>query len=481
MKNLHIVFIITILFFFSFIAQAQDGELDPTFNGTGKVVTNFNDATFGGIYGIAIQRDNKLVAAGTVGNALFGTLKTVVVRYNSNGSLDRSFGTNGIVLLDFGLPRLITYGVYIQSDDKILIAAGFIFRLNVDGSLDRSFGINGTIASGGFSIILLVGDKFIANGSGLIRYHSNGSIDSTFGKKGVANSLGGKIVFQPDGKIIQIFAYGGVEGMGVGRFNGNGSIDSTFGINGIVTTAFGTYAVPTSVDLTPSGKILVGGYYYLDRPGASETNFCMARYDGRGNLDNSFGNRGKITTDLRMNDYDFMRAIAILPNGSIVTAGYCISNSTDFVVTRYNFNGSLDSAFSGDGKQFTSFGNSESEAYTIAIQNDGKIVVAGSLGISLALARYTSGISTPTNDLVNLSISINPNPVTDQVKVQFETPSVSTAHLTICDITGRILQSKHLETASTEAVFDVHDLPNGLYLLSISTTAGQQTAKFVKN
>ncbi|HEV3365524.1 MAG TPA: delta-60 repeat domain-containing protein, partial [Acidimicrobiia bacterium] len=146
-----------------------------------------------------------------------------------------------------------------------------------------------------------------------------------------------------------------------------GDLDTSFGTGGKVTTDFGGYEGASAVAVQSDGKIVVAGYTY----GGVE-DFAIARYNANGSLDTGFGDDGKVTTDF--GGYESASAIA-LADGKILVAGYTYGGVEDFAIARYNFNGNLDTSFSGDGKATTDFGGYES-ASAIAV-SDGKIVVAG--------------------------------------------------------------------------------------------------------
>ncbi|MCC7067786.1 MAG: hypothetical protein IT523_04970 [Burkholderiales bacterium] len=171
-----------------------------------------------------------------------------------------------------------------------------------------------------------------------------------------------------------------------------GDMDTTFGSgSGMVRTAIGTGDDrATAIALQPDGKIVVAGYC----SNGSNYDFCLARYHSNGTLDSSFDSDGKVTTPIGLSD-DQAYAIALQPDGKIVVAGYCSNGNNDFCLARYHPNGALDSSFDSDGTVITSIGPSTDNAYAIALQPDGKIVVAGvcwnGSNDDFCLARYEGG------------------------------------------------------------------------------------------
>lgn len=352
---------------FAVVRYNSDGSLDTTFSEDGMVVTDFGSKHDYGI-AVALQSDNKIVVAGTSKNDL--DIDFAVARYNSDGSLDASFDEDGRVTTDFGGNDDRGNAVVIQSDGKIVVA-GYSYnpsggdfavaRYNADGSLDTSFGVDGMV-----------------------------STDISIDDKGRAVAL------QPDGKIVvagDIDSYFYAD-FAIIRYNSDGSLDTSFDEDGKETTDFGTYKSYVSgnyIAIQSDGKIIVPGtsgvgfipyppFYYLD----NAFDFLVARYNNDGSLDTSFNENGMVTTDLRSGN-DYGHAATIQADGKIVMAGRI---DGDFAVVRYNDDGSLDTSFDEDGKVTTDFGGNREGGNAVAIQEDGKIVVAGYSDLSFAVARY---------------------------------------------------------------------------------------------
>jgi uncharacterized delta-60 repeat protein len=352
-------------------AQAA-GELDPTFDGDGKLTTDFGATE--GVEGVAIQPDGKIVAAGTtVGGPDFA-----LARYNPDGSLDPTFEGDGRVVTDFGGSDLGA-AVAVQADGKIVVAgltnAGASYadfalaRYNQDGSLDPSFDGDGKVVT-----------EF-------------GGYDSAEG-----------VVVQADGKIVAAGYHRGPTpespgNFALARYNPDGSLDPTFDGDGRVLTDFGSHDLALDVALQADGNIVAAGFSII-----GTTEFALARYKPDGSLDSSFEGDGKVLTDFATNA-DEAHSVAIQTNGKIVAAGFTRGlSSPDFALARYNNDGSLDSSFDGDGRVRTDFGTAEG-SNDVAVQADGRIVVVGSLGPAgfpawdFALARYSpSGSLDPSFD-----------------------------------------------------------------------------------
>ncbi|HET8676489.1 MAG TPA: hypothetical protein VFO63_11915, partial [Blastocatellia bacterium] len=155
-----------------------------------------------------------------------------------------------------------------------------------------------------------------------------------------------------------------------------GDLDTTFGNGGKVTTDFfGLLNEASDIALQPDGKIIAAGY---TQTFTTDDDFALVRYNTDGSLDTTFASGGTLTTDF-FGGSDQVNAVALQPDGKIVVAGYTVSPSrfTDFAFARYNSDGSLDSTFGVGGKVAVSFLNTFSQATDLALQTDGKIVAAG--------------------------------------------------------------------------------------------------------
>ena len=207
-----------------------------------------------------------------------------------------------------------------------------------------------------------------------------GTLDSSFGTGGkLIGVTGGAIAIQQDGKIVTA---GGSKGdFSVARLNPNGTLDATFGSGGKVTTDFGgPYDGASSVAIRADGKILAAGTTV--NSSSSIADFALARYNSNGTIDTTFGKGGKVTTDfagVSANAY----SVAIQRDGKVVVAGMAnVDGGEDFALARYNLDGTPDLSFGTGGRVVTDFGTfaqgfSWADGSSVAIQGDGKIVLAG--------------------------------------------------------------------------------------------------------
>ncbi len=425
------------------------GVLDPTFGTNGVVTTNVASFDASGAYAVATYpkagtaNDGKIVAAGAASSYGSGQIQDMaVVRYNLDGSLDKSFGGSGQVTTSVGSSNDGAGDVIVQPDGKVVVAgwtggSGSNFalvRYNVDGSLDTSFG--GTKAKGvvttdinnsrdsGWVMALQADGKIVVAGTtipknstttvdlALVRYNADGSLDSSFGTGGkvtrhfsaplAANIHGGiDLAIDPNTNPLDPYAAKIVVAaqltqgpMVVVRLNTNGSPDTSFGNNGAgyvsITTLNGGDAAAVAVQ--SDDRIVVAGI----NPGTPSTgqDIGLARFNPDGTADTTFGSGGIVVSRLPNNER--ARSLAIQPDGKIVVAGdsydLSLTNGTDpFMVARYNAaDGSLDTSF-GTGSIALSTGfNVIADKVDVALEPDGRIVVAGTTPVGsgrFALAR----------------------------------------------------------------------------------------------
>jgi uncharacterized delta-60 repeat protein len=277
--------------------------------------------------------------------------------------------------------------------------------LAAPGDLDPSFGSGGTVITsfGGTDVasavviqpdgkLVVAGRTNIAGNTvfALARYNPNGSLDPAFGTGGLVTTDFGStdqalaVALQADGKIVTAGRRG--SDVIVARHNANGSQDTLFGSNGRVITNFGATDQALALVLQPDGKIVVAGRTNKPAPNGN-FDFALARYEAAGTLDLTFGTAGLVTTDFG-GSVDRAFAMALQPDGKLVVAG---DSDANFALARYNSNGSLDASFGSGGKVITTFGGTD-QASAVILQPDGKIVVAGQtdtgISIDFALARY---------------------------------------------------------------------------------------------
>ena len=392
------------------LAHAAPGDLDPSFDGDGR-------RTFGALAGegaaaVLVQPDGKLVLAG------YGNDNFAVARLNPDGTSDTSFA-GGISGADFGGFDSANAAA-LQRDGKIVVAGHTdvnldiaVARFNPDGSLDASFDQGGTdgpgkkiFGSDSFDIanaVLVQPDgKIVVVGTGnnnfaVTRLNPDGSFDTSFDGDGTAGAdfggadYGSAAALQSDGKIVVAGNTGG-EDVAVARFNPTGpadkTLDTTFSGDGTRTFGYGGFDSARAALVQPDGRIVVVAH------GGPNREVAVTRLSPDGSFDPGFGDGGTAWVDF--GGTDFGNAVALQSDGKLVVAGERSGDDYDFAIARLQPGGALDTAFSGDGKTTVDFGDADSGS-SVALQGDGRIVVAGDTGVGddFAVARL-QGDPTPS-------------------------------------------------------------------------------------
>jgi len=362
---------------------------------------------------VAVQADGKIVAVG--GRFLDAGGDFALARYTRGGRLDATFGRLGKEVADFGPRGAVASAAVVQSDGKLVVAGGAsrknlnfncgamfaLARVGPSGQLDRGFGSDGkvttnlgcrgveTIALQADGSILAAGERYGA--VTLVRYRPDGQLDRNFGNGGIVQTrTGGEsyvdaIAVQPDGRIA--VAGSSVMDLGSGptyvtllRYTADGRLDASFGSAGMVLTDLGVGSEGASaIALQRDGKILVAAWGRGD--------FTLGRFTTEGQLDTTFGDHGKVVTDLGSDD-DVASTILLRGDGTIIAAG---SRDTRFALACYSSEGRLEPSFGTGGEVVTDFRGQNDARFITALQADGQLVaLVTSRRGDFALRRFTA-------------------------------------------------------------------------------------------
>jgi uncharacterized delta-60 repeat protein len=415
-------------------AYGAAGALDRSFGDDGAALTDVLHGAFDTAYAEALQPNGKIVVVGFAENG--SGERFLVLRYRTDGKLDKTFGTGGRVLTSFG-------GSFQQARDVVVTDAGIVVagtanvngrtafaiaRYRPDGSLDPSFGNGGRVLAHvtsqsmdtGSALLTLPGGDLLVAGSTLsptdtpsdfaaARFDPSGTLVSGFGSGGFAtvdfsgrSDRAAAAALTPGGDIVLAGAseVDRDSDFALAELDGTGVPVPGFGSGGSLRTGFGgstpTAAEALDVVALANGKIVACGSAFLG-PMIREHDAALVRYLPDGTPDASFGSGGRRTTDVGIpGGDDIATSLAVQPNGKLVTAGTTSikvwMNDHRFAVTRYRTDGSLDTSFGLHGTVDTDFGNGWDLARDVLIDADGRIVVAGEAGASrggdVAVARY---------------------------------------------------------------------------------------------
>jgi uncharacterized delta-60 repeat protein len=391
-------------------AAAQAGQLDPTFGTGGIVTTDFGNQINSDVAtanAVTIQPDGKIVVCGGAPGSN-GFPNAAVVRYNPDGSLDNGFGNAGVNVV-LGQFEILT-AIALQTDGKIVAtgAAGEdidVFRFNSNGTLDSTFGTNGIASFFALGVLnsgIVVqpdGNILVGNGQLLIRFLPTGQLDLTFGSGGSARVAGftpTALALLSNGKILVASALisSGFENPGfVTRYNSDGSLDASFGINGQLSVPGPASAMVLLNAGRFAGEFVIAGNLTSSVSGPV-SGFAVSGYKGVGTVDARFGTNGGAVTPVPNFPTIATSGLGLQSSGDIVTSGTASTSSfsTVFALARYTTAGRLDPTFGTNGIVTTSFANtSEVTANGLAIQSDDKIVAAGNYVTSELHGQFDTG------------------------------------------------------------------------------------------
>jgi uncharacterized delta-60 repeat protein len=451
-RTVYLISLIAIFFEYRLAVAAEPLELDETFGvgSTGKVTINCLPSKDIG-YDVLVQQDG-IIALGisTLSPGGSPESKTVLLRLKPDGTPDPQFGTsnNGCAItdVDLGAVRAV-----LRPDGKIVVVGSIsgniaLMRYNSEGTPDQTFGTGGLfqIELAGTEIgvalalqkddlkIVVVGQQQNDSGDDFVIARvlpDGGGLDTSFGQGGtVITDFGGSdspsaVDIQADGKIVVVGVSWGSSPLltrgAIARYNPTGTLDPSFN---------GGLAICQIVQLPFCGKrkIKFGGKFSdypksmaLRRADGVEDGrivvagqFGVARLNSDGSVDKTFGNAGIM--DNPDNDGN---AVAILGNGRIVVAG---GSNFDFAVASYTTSGG---SCSSKGALTTDFAGGTDSAQAMAVQSDGKVVLMGYASQpskggpdwDFALARYKVGDCQIRwwGDLVSFNIFVHPRDIID--------------------------------------------------------------------
>lgn len=432
---------------FSLARLRNNGTFDPTFGTSGKVTTSYGTEGFEAKTGL-LQPDGKIIVAGdSYTNASLGYSQVVVVRYNTDGTLDTTFDSDGMTFTQVPTSNEdFSKSVVLQPDGKIVVGVQTRTNANFD---------------------------FV-----LIRYNPDGSLDSSFGLNGIArNNLSATneaiydIALLPSGKIIAVGYKSGTSNDDVYavQYNADGSIDTTFGVNGAFNYDFASnhnYAFAVAVD--SNNKIVIGGRY----TGASYSSPFVLRLLPNGTFDNSFNGTG-IKIETTNETYD---DVVLQSDDKILLIG---TSNTKFGVTKLNQDGSFDISFGTSGKVETLVATNYCLGKKGALQTDGKLVVVGDTYgnpfMKMGVVRYTNDapLSNASFAFLNNSFSVFPNPSSGHFTIKAAN-EIKGENIIIYNVMGQEEKKVNLDNNDVAVL-----LNKGMYFLQLEKE-GKKTNEILK-
>ncbi|HNW88380.1 MAG TPA: T9SS type A sorting domain-containing protein [Bacteroidales bacterium] len=519
MKTLICILTIMFLLVRPEFSYSQAGNLDSSFGDGGKVISEIGTKDDYAFYS-AIAADGSIISCGFYmqNNMADGFL----IKYSANGIIDSTFGNNGIVKCNYFTEANNIAVLAFQTNGKI-VAAGkissdiMILRYEANGTPDSSFGNNGLVRThimtdqNATGLEILPGGKIlisaaIYNGTnqdfGIIRYNTDGTFDTSFGNNGTVVSdltntweLNSSMKLQADGKIVMAgrvysAAYDQSKCI-IARYEADGALDISFGNNGKVITDVGpaSYGVFNNLAIQADGKIIAVGYTIEDTGGGLYDNKNLTvRYNANGAPDSSFGTNGIVLTEVAGGG-DIAWSVAIQADGKILVGGYTShgfpSWESYFSLIRYDINGVLDPDLFMAGMVLTYFSDNETNAaYDIKIQSDGKILLTGMTAQdstdakNVALARFINDPDYSIQDHIeNAPVSVFPIPSGGLFTICNNMPGRTNYDLKIYNVLGEQIYHSKINTTST--IIDLRCKPKGIYLINADLGDQSTTKKII--
>ncbi|KGO90182.1 T9SS type A sorting domain-containing protein [Flavobacterium suncheonense] len=521
-------FFLTALFLYNNSTMAQNEYLDSQFGEDGKVLLDFNGYE-SQINALLLQPDGKTIVAGSYFNH-GGFWKYYIDRFMANGAYDTAFGTNGRIINEFpGKPDFRC--VRILEDAKILgcgiiyssgsgFSQSFLVQYNSDGSLDLSFGNQGVVilpdsaneflvkSAGKFFVVQQVING-VTNERKLLCYNSNGTLDLTFANNGFLDltALLGTITvtdleLDNEGRLLLSGSLGDnstfvspTQGF-IARFNQNGTLDSSFNTDGILNFNYDIKNIVKSINIYQDGKILCSvdsGYY--DENYYPHNVYKIIRVDRNGNFDASFGTAGVIIRPFPESSLELQSDGKILIGfrNPIQVTDPVPRTTHELGITQLLPNGSIDIGFGQNGIITNSMLMAAGDVQARKLPN-GKIMVGLTYGPDVmsthpqsALFRFNaaSALSGSEFEVKNNGFMVYPNPIRERLHLYFNLNQSEVLSVDLYDGNGRLvsnllhqksclagLHSEHLQLPPT--------LSDGLYVLKITSGRTVTNIKLIK-
>jgi uncharacterized delta-60 repeat protein len=447
----------------------SDGSLDLTFGSNGITNTPLISET-GSIYLMKLLSNGKILVTGSRSNnsTNLDLFDFATMRYNADGTLDTTFGNNGIVLTDLNGKGDIANGIDVQSDDKIIVAGYTYLNNNQD-----------IVAS-------------------LVRYLPDGSLDTSFGTNGRSiqpllapgsNDRVTSIKIANDDKIIlggytsALAPFPGFYNCSVYKLNSNGNPDATFGSNGAVISDFSAFGEDIYFSITlMNNSILAMGYSAYN----GISTMVIAKYLDTGAYDTTFGINGVVNINKNSSSTsDFLLHGMIINDNKILCSGYTLNENSNYdsLLILFNSDGTIDSNFNNDGYITTNFNNYTDFSYHSCIQSDGKVVSVGgatnssNTDLDASIIRFDID-QLSENQIEKTSFSIYPNPFQNQINIK--TNSVKDTEIELYDVFGRRLYAYSFQNQNDVVIPIDENLSKGNYIIKITSDSKTETHKLIK-
>lgn len=503
--------------------QAQPGALDPTFNGTGYVISPVNNLD--AAQKILVQPDQKVLMIGMTFDANYFS-RAQVFRFFPDGTPDTDFATNGVFSYELDFEADL-YSAVLTPQGKILLVGAttdyqtyrlLLIQLNADGSADETFGTSGVLVQSvsvvvdnaediAYDVTLDADNNILVCGSTfdenyvrrpfVARFSPSGVLDTNFGVNGIASipvmPVGGNsfqsVAVQPDGRIVASGYFGNTELWYVlllVRFNADGTLDQNFGDAGVVKHNYNNIDDEgEDLALAPDGSILLAGVSVTQN---YNYNALLTKFTPDGQLDSTFGTNGSVIEDL--DDFDFASNVTLLEDGKIIIAGSSgvgPPNGFDLAVWKYLADGTPDITFGTNGLAQHQIPDHYTMINAMEVQADGKVLIGGQARTSINqnyffLARLENDLFSGIEDLRAADAVMFPNPANSHsiVTLQATTAIKPGARIDLYAADGRLASTftaQQLRRTEQGISFQLPaDLTPGIYQVTVQQTGARLTS-----
>lgn len=545
MKTKYAFLVAVMIMIAKVLLPGQPGALDGDFDGDGIVQTSILEIS-DGVVDVAVQADGKIIAAGWATSEIesSGTIGYIdsfaLVRYHTDGSIDMSFGNDGIVLMRKIQNRICSVSAIALQQDGKIVATGradddaLVLRFLPNGDLDPSFGTQGLVSidfgndyERGMDVTLQPDGKILVAGFtsisstdsdfALARLHPNGAPDPGFSVDGKlttdlsgANDRACSVTINPAGKIT-LTGTGDLK-FALARYNPDGTLDHSFNQGGKALTQIGPDNYSNyvySAALQPDGKTVVAGkvtYYGWNEDSTAWTerdSFAVVRYLTNGSLDPGFSNEGVLVYGIDK-FYNEAHAVSINADGKIYVSGSTlipvlnlITNEFEphdcFSLTRLNQDGTFDESFGVNGSVTTDYLEWDYPT-SMAIQENGRILVGGFVRIysyndmdeDFVVLRYLGSLDVGTVQFTAFSASplIYPNPIHSHATLKYTLANAENLSIQLLDLQGRVVRTLRAPalqpSGDYEQAIDLSGLPGGAYVVVLASDKGRLGVRVVK-
>lgn len=483
------------------VVLAQEGELDFSFNGSGKIL--YENSNFAEARSVIVQSDGMIVVGGYI---YYNQGDLLVARFDRNGNPDVTFGNQGFAYIDLNAEWQKVNALHILPDGKIMLLADTehkgergcaLVRLTSNGFLDQTFADSGWVFNGigngttYWNALVQTGDGTLVAGGfiyysntvqmALLGFHPNGDLNLAFGDTGVVvENVGGSstelhtLKLTPQGKLLAGGScyFQGKQSFMMMQFEADGQVDMSFAGGNGMAISFNDHAQLYDLCFQRDGKILGAGKVERN----NDDKFAMIRIASTGVLDPSFGTNGKVETSIGRDSY--ARFVGILGDDRIILGGTGDGIwSEDYALARYNSNGVLDQSFSYDGISTKNIGTADDEVFAGALQSDGKLILVGTTErpgssfsrYSMSLARFIGGSgSIALGEFSEYDFGMYPNPGSDIVNLK---AANGIARVRLYNLNGQVMKDHTVRGDNFS--LDVGLLSPGIYQVVVSFEDGR--------